>query len=528
MIAAKVLVCDPIAEDGVRALKECGAHVDVRLGMSPEELLSVIGEYDAVVVRSETKITAEAIAAGKRLQVIGRAGIGVDNIAVDAATQRGIVVVNAPTGNIISAVEHTIALMLALARNIPQANTALKSGKWDRKSFIGVELRGKTLGIIGLGQVGSEVARRARGMDMQVVGHDPFLPEERARALGVTMMPLEDLLRQSDFISVHTTLTEGTRGLIGAEQLAMLKPTARIINTARGGIIDEEALYQAVEEGRIAGAAVDVFTREPAVGNKLMESDRIVVTPHLGASTAEAQERVAVDVAEQIVAHLKGEPVRYAVNAPLIPPETLSFLSPYIDVALKAGLLAQQLCEGQLKDVQIEYAGEISQHDVTPLKAAVIRGLLSSISEEPVNIVNAELVAQRRGLRIVEHKGPSHEIYSNLVGVRLTTSAGETAVSAIVAHNGPHIVLVNDYWVDIPPSEGYLLVCENQDRPGMIGAIGTLLGDFNVNVSFMNVGRHERRVSALMVLALDEALTSEQLKKVKEIPGISSARLVRL
>jgi D-3-phosphoglycerate dehydrogenase len=528
LIAAKVLVCDPIAEDGVKALKECGAQVDVRLGMSPEELLSVIGEYDAVVVRSETKITAEAIAAGKKLQVIGRAGIGVDNIAVDAATQRGIVVVNAPTGNIISAVEHTIALMLALARNIPQANTALKSGKWDRERFMGVELRGKTLGIIGLGQVGSEVARRARGMDMQVVGHDPFLPEERARALGVTMMPLEDLLRQSDFISVHTTLTEGTRGLIGAEQLAMLKPTARIINTARGGIIDEEALYQAVEEGRIAGAAVDVFSREPAVGNKLMESDRIVVTPHLGASTAEAQERVAVDVAEQIVAHLKGEPVRYAVNAPLIPPETLSFLSPYIDVALKAGLLAQQLCEGQLKDVQIEYEGEISQHDVTPLKAAVIRGLLSSISEEPVNIVNAELVAHRRGLRIVEHKGPSHEIYSNLVGVRLATSAGETAVSVILAHNGPHIVLVNDYWVDIPPSEGYLLVCENQDRPGMIGAIGTLLGDFNVNVSFMNVGRHERRVSALMVLALDEALTSEQLKKVKEIPGISSARLVRL
>jgi D-3-phosphoglycerate dehydrogenase len=308
----------------------------------------------------------------------------------------------------------------------------------------------------------------------------------------------------------------------------MMKPTARIINTARGGIIDEEALYQAVEAGRIAGAAVDVFVQEPAVGNKLMESDRIVVTPHLGASTAEAQERVAVDVAEQIIAYLKGEPVGYAVNAPLIPPETLSFLAPYIDVALKTGLLAQQLCEGQLKDVQIEYAGEISQHDVTPLKAAVIRGLLSSISEEPVNIVNAELVAQRRGLRIVEHKGPSHEIYSNLVGARLTTSAGETTVSATLAHDGPHIVLVNDYWVDIPPSEGYLLVCENQDRPGMIGAVGMMMGGFNVNISFMNVGRHERRGSALMVLALDEALTSEQLKKLQEIPGISSARLVRL
>ncbi|GAF77769.1 unnamed protein product, partial [marine sediment metagenome] len=279
LVAAKVLVCDAIAEDGVKALEEFGAQVDVRLGMSPEELISVIGEYDAVIVRSETKIRAEAIAAAKRLQIIGRAGIGVDNIDVDAATQRGILVVNAPTGNIISAVEHTIALMLALARNIPQANASLRGGKWDRKRFMGVELRGKTLGIIGLGQVGSEVARRARGLEMQIVGYDPFLPEERARVLGVKMVPLEDLLRESDFVGVHTTLSEGTRGLIGAEQLAMMKPSARIINTARGGIIDEEALYQAVEEGRIAGAAVDVFSKEPAVGNKLTESDRIVVTP---------------------------------------------------------------------------------------------------------------------------------------------------------------------------------------------------------------------------------------------------------
>ncbi len=527
-MAPKVLVCDPIAEDGVKALEDFGAQVDVRLGMSPEELVSVIGEYDGVVVRSETKIRAEAIAAADRLQIIGRAGIGVDNIDLDAATQRGILVVNAPTGNIISAVEHTIALMLALARNIPQANASLRGGKWDRKRFMGVEVRGKTLGIIGLGQVGSEVARRARGLEMQVVGYDPFIPEERARVLGVQMVPLDDLLRESDFISVHTTLSEATRGLIGAEQIAMMKPSARIINTARGGIIDEEALHQAVEEGRIAGAAVDVFTKEPAVGNKLTESDRIVVTPHLGASTAEAQERVAVDVAEEIIAHLKGEPVRYAVNAPLIPPETLSFLAPYVDVALKTGLLAQQLCEGQLKDIQIEYAGEISQHDVTLLKVAVIRGLLSSISEEAVNIVNADLIAQRRGLRIVEHKGGTHEIYSNLVSARLTTSTGETAVAATLAHDGPHVVLVNDYWVDIPPSEGYLLVCENEDRPGMIGALGNLLGNFDVNISFMNVGRHERRGSALMVLALDEALTGEQLKKVKEIPGIFSVRLVRL
>ncbi|MDP3061971.1 MAG: NAD(P)-dependent oxidoreductase, partial [Chloroflexota bacterium] len=332
----------------------------------------------------------------------------------------------------------------------------------------------------------------------------------------------------SDFISVHAALTEGTRGLIGWEQLNMMKPTARIINTARGGIIDEDALYRAAQEGRIAGAALDVFVGEPKVDSRLLESERIVVTPHLGASTAEAQERVALDVAEEIIAVLKGEPVRYAVNAPLIPPESLAFLAPYMEVAVKAGVLAQQLCEGQLDHVQIEYAGEIGQHDVTPLKAAVIRGLVAFVSEEQVNIVNADLVAQRRGLRIVEHKGPSHEIYSNLITVRLTTKVGETTVSATLAHDGPHIVLVNDFWVDIPPSEGYLLVCENQDRPGMIGAVGTMLGSFDVNVSFMNVGRHQRRGHALMVLMLDEALTADQLKQVRELPDIFAARLARL
>ena len=527
-MTAKILVCDPVAEDGIKVLREFGAQVDVRLGLPPEELISAIGEYDAVIVRSETKITAEAIEAGRRLQIIGRAGIGVDNINVEAASQRGILVVNAPTGNTISAAEHAIALMLALARNIPQANASLKGGEWDRKRFMGVEVRGKTLGIIGLGQVGSEVARRGRGLEMRVIGYDPYVPEERSRVLGIEMLSLDDVLRQSDFVTVHTTLNDSTRGLIGAEQLAMMKPTARIINTARGAIIDEDQLYEALEGDRIAGAAVDVFSKEPALENKLLKSKRIVVTPHLGASTTEAQERVSVDVAEQIVAHFKGEPVRYAVNAPLIPPESLSFLAPYMDVAVKTGLLAQQLCEGQVDNIQIEYAGEIGQHDMTPLKAAVIRGLLSSVSEEQVNIVNADLIAQRRGLRIVEQKGPSHEIYSNLITVRLTTKAGATTVSGTLAHDGPHIVLVNDYWVDIPPSEGYLLVCENQDRPGMIGAVGTIVGSFDVNVSFMNVGRHERRGRALMVLMLDGALTADQLKQIRQVPDMYAARLVRL
>jgi len=308
----------------------------------------------------------------------------------------------------------------------------------------------------------------------------------------------------------------------------LVKPNVRIVNTARGGIVEEEALCRAVAEGRVAGAALDVFVGEPKVNPKLLESENIVVTPHLGASTAEAQERVALDVVEQVICVFKGEPVRYAVNAPLIPPETLSFLAPYIEVGMKTGKLAMQLCEGQLEGTVISYSGDIGLHDVTPLKAAVIRGLLAPISEEQVTIVNADIVAQRRGMRIEERKGPSHDIYSNLITVRLATSAGGTTVSGTMAHDGPHIVLVNEYWVDIPPSEGYLLMCENRDRPGMIGAVGTVLGEFGVNVSFMNVGRQARSGHALMVLMLDEALSAEQLKKVQSIPDIFGVKLARL
>jgi len=527
-MTTRILICDPIADDGIEVLQRYGAQVDVRLGLSPESLREAVDDYEALIVRSETRVTAEVIRQASKLQVIGRAGIGVDNIDVEAASEKGIVVVNAPTGNIISAAEHTIGLMLALARNIPQADLALRGGSWDRARFMGIELRGKTLGIIGLGQVGAEVARRARGLEMHVLAHDPFVPEERARVLGAELVPLEDLLRQSDFVSLHATLTDITANLIGEAELRMMKPSARVINTARGGIVQEEALYKALAEGWIAGAALDVFNEEPTTAHKLFASDKVIVTPHLAASTAEAQERVAVDVAEQVVAVLKGEPARYAVNAPLIPPETFSVLSPYLAVGEKIGSLATQMSEGQMREIEIDYAGEIASHDVSPLKAAIVRGLLAPISEEHVNVVNVGIVAQRRGLHIIEKRGPSHEIYANLISVKVSTTAGETIVSGTLAHDGPHIVLVNDFWVDIPPGEGYLLVCENRDRPGMIGAVGTLLGSFDVNISFMNVGRQEKRGIALMVLTMDEPLTPEQLKKVREIPNIYSTKLARL
>ncbi|MEE8347169.1 MAG: phosphoglycerate dehydrogenase, partial [Dehalococcoidia bacterium] len=376
-MTARVLVCDPVAEDGIAALKRFGAQVDVRTGLKPDELLAAVDGYEALIVRSETRLTRDVIEAAGSLQVIGRAGIGVDNIDIQAATEKGVVVVNAPTGNIISAAEHAIALMLALARHIPEANASLKSGRWERGRFRGTEVRGKTLGIVGLGQVGSEVARRARGLEMRVLAHDPFVPEERARGLGVDLVPFEELLRESDFLTVHTTLTEGTRRLIGDAELRQMKPTAQIINTARGGIVDEEALEAALTDDRLAGAALDVFETEPLTSHPLFSNEKVVVTPHLGASTAEAQERVSLDVADQIIAVLKGDPAQYAVNAPLISAETYAYLAPYIPVASAAGSLAVQLCQGQMERIEIDYSGEIAQHDLTPLRAAIVGGLLA-------------------------------------------------------------------------------------------------------------------------------------------------------
>jgi D-3-phosphoglycerate dehydrogenase len=524
----RVLVADPIARDGIDVL-ERAADVEVRTGLAAETLIETIPAYDALVVRSETKVTAPVIEAGRRLQVIGRAGVGVDNIDIPSATRRGIVVVNAPTGNTISAAEHAIGLMLALARHIPQADASMRAGEWQRSRFVGVELRGKTLGVIGLGQVGTEVARRARGLEMHVIAVDPFVPEERARALGVELVQMDDLLSRADFISVHTTLTTGTRGLIGAAEIARMKPTVRLINTARGGIIEEAALVEAVSTDRIAGAAVDVFTEEPLKDFTIARTPGIIVTPHLGASTAEAQERVAVDVAEQILCVLGGEPAVYAVNAPMVAPETMTVVGPFIPAAEMCGALATQLSEGQLRDMEIAYNGELALHDTGILRAAVIRGLLRPISEEHVSLVNANLVAESRGLRIVERKDPEEaDGLANLITVRVRTAGGGTTVAGTVEHGTPHVVQVDDLRVDLSPSGGYLLFCNNQDRPGMIGAVGMKMRDFDINISSMKVGRTQARGRALMVLELDEPPTAEQVKEIEAIPDIFRARLVRL
>jgi len=523
----KVLVADPISNEGIDILRSY-AQVDIKPGLKPEELISTIGDYEALIVRSQTKVPAKVIEAGKRLQVIARAGVGIDNIDVEEATRYGIMVVNAPTANTVSAAEHTIALILASARNIPQANAVLKSGVWRRSDFLGTEVRDKTLGIIGLGKVGSEVARRARGLEMKLIAYDPFISVEYANNLQVKLVPLEQLLKESDFITLHLPLTASTKRLLKAKELALVKPTARIINCSRGGLIDEEALAKAVREKRVAGAAIDVFPTEPTTKSVLFEEDNIIVTPHLGASTTEAQATAAKDVAKQIIDVFKGQPPRYAVNAPFIPAETLSVLAPFIKAASITGKLVSQLAEGQMNTILIKYNGEISNYDTNALKATVLGGLLEEISEERVNLVNANLVAAQRGLTVVEQKEATCENYASLITVEATTNIEVTMVSTTVMRRESHIIQVNNYWLDIVPSGAYFLFIGHRERPGLMGTIGKITGDAEINISAMYVSRLKPRGQALAVLALDEPLPEEQQQQILSIPNVYSAKLVKL
>lgn len=521
---AKILVTEPIAEEGIQLLRS-QAEVDVFTNLKPGQLRDIIGDYDALVVRSQTKVNRDVIESARQLKVIGRAGVGVDNIDVEAATRKGIVVVNAPTGNIIAAAEHTIALMLALARNIPQANNCLKSGKWRREEFVGTELRNKTLGIIGLGNVGSEVAKRAQAFEMRIIAHDPFVSKDYAANLKVELVSLDQLLKESDFISLHVPLTSATQKLIGAKELAKLKPTARIINCARGGLIDEEAVVQAIKEGKLAGAAFDVFGREPLTDSILFNEEKIIVTPHLGASTVEAQTSVARDVATEVLAVLQGQFSKYAVNAPHIPPE----LVPFVRAATTVGNLASQLItDGQINSIHIKYSGVVSNYDCTPIKTALISGLLQQTSEERINLVNVGFITAQRGLKISEEKEMTCQNYSNLLTLQVSSNMANITISGTVRDDETHIVQVNDFWMDIVPAGGYFLFCDHIDRPGLVGAIGTITGKADINISSMHLSRLQPRGKALMILALDEPLGEEQIQQILAIPGIHTAKLVKL
>ncbi len=519
----KVLVTDRIADAGIQLL--CSyAQVDIRTELEPGQLAAIINKYDALIVRSRTQVDASLIGLGQKLKVIGRVGVGIDNIDVDAATKRGIVVVNAPTGNVVATAEHAVALMLALARNIPQANSHLKSGQWRTEDMVGTELRGKTLGIVGIGNVGSQVAKRVQAFEMHVIAHDPFVSEDHARNLEVELVSLDQLLREADFITLHVPLTPATEKLIGGKELEKMKPTARIINCARGGLIDEEAVVSAIKTGKLAGAAFDVFTREPAIDGPLFKEDKIIVTPHLGASTVEAQTSVARDVAEEVLAVLQGRFSKYAVNAPHIPPE----LVPFMTVASTIGNLASQLMEGQIISTHIKYGGGIANYDCNPVKTALISGLLQQASEERINLVNVGLVAAQRGLKISEEKEITCENYANLLTLQVNTTAGTTTISGTVRHGESRLVQVNDFWMDIVPTGGHFFFCDHLDRPGLVGIIGNITAKAEIDISFMHLSRLRPRGKALMILALDEPLGEEQLQEIRGLPGIYSAKAVKL
>jgi D-3-phosphoglycerate dehydrogenase len=533
----RVLVADRIAQEGVDYLRR-SMQVDERIGLPPEQLAAILGEYTALIVRSETKVTAPIIAAGTNLRVIARAGVGVDNIDLDAATRAGILVVNSPTGNIVAAAEHAVALLLALARHIPAANASLKEGRWDRNKYLGVEVRHKTLGIVGLGKVGAEVARRAKGLEMQIIATDPFASPDLARSLGVDLTSLEEVLSKADFLTIHTSLSPTTKGLIGERELALMKPHARIINCARGGIVEEAALLAALKEDRLAGAALDVFSTEPpskdSLLTELVAHPRVVVTPHLGASTEEAQVMVALDVAEQVVSVLNDGPARGAVNAPLILPETMKALQPYLGLIEKMGKLYTQLHPGPLSAVELSCSGEIASLDQRPLKVALIKGLLESISDSHVNMVNASTIAKQRGLEVIERTSTAPEHYANLVTLRVRADGEEHLLAGTITWGGERIVRVDRYSTDFAPY-GYILLCHNMDRPGMIGRVGTILGNAGVNIRDMDVGPQDAardlrrpRGQALMVLSLDDAVPEEALEQIRQTSDIFDLRQAKL
>ena len=526
-IRKKVIICDAIAEAAVDILKK-SLEVDVRLGLSSADLSRAVVEYNALIVRSQTKVTSQIIDAGKNLELIARAGVGVDNIDVEAATRSGILVINAPEGNTVSTAEHTIAMLLSMVRQIPKANGKLLGGVWDR-SLRGIEIRNKVLGVIGFGRVGSAVAELAKGLRMNVVVYDPMVSQGAADRLGVTSVDMETLLAKSDFVTVHVPLTSTTTGLIGREQIRLMKPSAMVVNCARGGIIDEQALYEALEEGRLSGAAVDVFTTEPAIGNILLKSNKVVVTPHLAASTHEAEAGSGIDIAQQTIAVLGGHPPKSPVNAPLLSVEGMELIRQYIPAATMLGNVAAQLFAGQARSISIVYQGEISKLNTDPIKAAVLGGLLERLTDERVNMVNMDFIASSRGLRITEERDSVCEHYSSLITLGVQGAAGRTTVAASALRGRDYLTRFDDFWMEIEPVGGYMVFTEHRDRPGMIGAVGSILGNAGVNISQMQVSRDlERGGKAMMVLCLDDPLRTEVHQQLLRIPDMHKLHIVKL
>ncbi|HEY9663290.1 MAG TPA: phosphoglycerate dehydrogenase, partial [Allocoleopsis sp.] len=500
----KVLVSDPIDQVGIDILSQV-AQVDVKTNLSPDELIQVIPDYDALMIRSGTRVTQAVIEAGTQLRIIGRAGVGVDNVDVPAATRRGILVVNSPEGNTVAAAEHAVAMMLSLSRYIPDANQSVKGGKWDRKSFTGVEVYKKTLGIVGLGKIGSHVAGIARAMGMHLLAFDPYLSNERAEQLGCQLVDLEHLLRESDYITLHMPKTPETYHLINAAAFDKMKPTARLVNCARGGIIDEAALAEALKQGKIAGAALDVFEEEPLGESSLRSLGKeMILTPHLGASTEEAQVNVAIDVAEQIRDVLLGLPARSAVNIPGLRPDVMEKMRPYLQLAETLGDLVSQVAGGRIESLNIRLQGELATNESQPIVIAALKGLLSHALQERVNYVNASIEAKERGIHVVETRDAAIRDYTGSLHLSATGSLGTHSVTgALLGDQEIRITSIDDFPINVPPNR-YMLFTLHRDMPGIIGKIGSLLGSFNVNIASMQVGRKIVRGDAVMVLSIDD------------------------
>lgn len=521
----KVLISDNLSPAGAQILRDAGLDVDIKTGLPPEELKKIIGEYDGLVIRSATKVTADIISAATKLRVVGRAGIGLDNVDIPAASQKGIVVMNAPDGNATTAAEHAIAMMMSLSRNIPQATASMKAGKWEKKSFMGREVTGKTLGIFGIGRIGAIVASRAQGLRMKVIAYDPHMPKELVEKMGVELVSLEDLAKRSDYITVHVPLTKETDKVLSTEFFGNMKKDAMFIDCARGGVCDEEALYKALVEGRIAGAALDVFAVEPTNMENcpMLGLNNFICTPHLGASTTEAQENVALTIAEQVADYLKTGVIANAVNVPSVSGDVLAQVGPYVTLGEMLGSLHMQIAKGSVQDVSIEYSGELADMNTSPITVAFLKGLFTPILQEAVNYVNAPVIARDRGIRVVESRTGQSDDFTNTLTIKVKSSEGENVlVGTVFGKKEPRLVRLNAFRLEALPA-GPMLLVYNKDVPGVIGDLGTTLGKAGVNIARMTVGREEASEQNVIFLNTNVPISKELLAQVQGLSNIDGA-----
>ncbi len=527
----KILISDKLAEEGIAILKEVKEfEVSCQYGLKPEELKKIIGEYQALIIRSGTTVTADILEAASKLKVIGRAGVGLDNVDLKAATKRGIVAMNTPAGNTTSTAEHTMSMILALSRNIPQAYMSMKLGKWDRNKFNGVELHGKTLGVIGLGRIGSTVARMAQGFGMVIKAYDPYLSREVAAQKGIDLVELDEIYKVSDYITVHIPMTDETKGMIGEKQFALLKKSVRLINCARGGIINEKVLAKALEEKRIAGCALDVFEEEPLPADSpLLKFDNVIVTPHLGASTSEAQVNVAIEIAHAVKDALLGKGIRNAANFPSLSEEAFKAIEPYVDLGERMGKFLSQLVQGRLQELTITYSGSVTtQKELAPVTMALAKGLLSPVFGESVNSINALDMAKERGISIQDVRSSKEVEYVNRISVEVKTDKEAfTMWGTLSSNNQPRIVKINSVYVEAIP-DGHMLFINNNDKPGIVGAVGTVLADENINIAGITFGREKQGGLAISIVNVDSQIPEKVIEKLKQTKNILLVKTVKI